>query len=169
MNKNLLLKTYHFFSKLFATLLLIYVAFLSAFLFYQLDMHINNFIFIPQAIRSLMWLLNMCLLSLLLLGVSQFLRNVSGQMDHPGWLLRRGEFIIYIAIIVAIVDVICKVSILCIGGYIETSFLPNIPQMFTSVVLSVMIVFIKVLIMFGIAQSLRRMGYSSSKKSINTE
>jgi hypothetical protein len=147
MNNKLLLELHCFFSNLLGALVLIYVGVSCAMIFYH--GHIGT-------IRTL---LHIFFLGLLLLGVSQFLRHVSGQTDHPGWILRRGEFIIYLAIIVTIVQVIWRLSTL-----------PTVTQEnITSIIFSATLVFAKVLIMFGIAQSLRKMGYSSSKKLVGSD
>ena len=163
MNNKLLLKLHCFFSNLLGALVLIYVAVSCAMIFYTLlfQEHIGYI----GTIRSLLFLLHIFFLGLLLLGVSQFLRHVSGQTDHPGWILRRGEFLIYLAIIVTIVQVMWRLSTLGADCFSGTCSLPTMTQeKITSIIFSTTIVFAKVLIMFGIAQSLRRMGYSSSKK-----
>ena len=168
MRNMLPLKIHCFFSNLLGALVLIYVGVSCAMIFYQLlfQEHIGY----TGMIRTLLFLLHIFFLGLLLLGVSQFLRHVSGQTDRPGWILRRGEFIIYLAIIVTIVQVIWLSSTLGAGCFSGTCSLPTMTQeKITSIIFSTTRIFAKVLIMFGIAQSLRRMGYSSSKKSVNSD
>ncbi len=168
MNNKLLLKLHCFFSNLLGALVLIYVGVSCAMTFYRLlfQDHIGYI----GMIRTLLFLLHIFFFGLLLLGVSQFLRHVSGQTDRPGWILRRGEFIIYLAIIVTIVRVIWGLSTLGTGCFSGSCSLSTVTQeKITSIIFSATIVFAKVLIMFGIAQSLRRMGYSSSKKSVDSD
>jgi len=167
MNNKLLLKLHCFFSNLLGALVLIYVGLSYAMIFYELlfQEHIGYI----GTIRTLLPLLYIFFLGLLLLGVSQFLRHVSGQTDNPGWILRRGELIIYLAMLVIIVQVIWRLSTLgtgCFGG--TCSLTPMTHAKITSIIFSATIVFAILLIMFGIAQSLRRMGYSSSKKSVDS-
>jgi hypothetical protein len=148
MKNNLLLNLHCFFSNLLGILVLIYAGASFVMMFDQV-----------ATMRTLLFLLHILFLGLLLLGVSQFLRHVSGQTDRPGWILRRGEFIIYFAIIVTIFGVIWQLSTLGADYPNGMSSLPTMSQAI-SIIFSGTRVFAKVLIMFGIAQSLRRMGYS---------
>ena len=155
MKNKPLLKIYCFTSNFLGTLLLIYGGISYIALFF---MHTNP----AGTIRTILQLPDMLFLGLLLLGVSRFLRYVSGQTDRPGWILRKGEFIIYFAIIIKTAQLIwClnTIGTICFGGSCSLSDVTQIV-----VTINVTIAFIKIFIMFGIAQSLRALRFSSLKR-----
>ena len=154
MKNKLPLKIYCFISNFLGTLLLIYGGISYIALFF---MHTNP----AGTIRTILQLPDILFLGLLLLGVSRFLRYVSGQTDRPGWILRKGEFIIYFAIIIKITQAIwgfSTVGAVCFGSSCSLSAKSFV------VIIGVTMVFIRILIMFGIAQSLRVLKLSSLKK-----
>lgn len=152
MKNKLPLKIHCFFSNVFGTLLLIYGGVSYIALFWIRANYIGT-------IKLILKLPDIVFLGLLLLGVSQFLRYVSGQTDSQGWILRKGEFIIYLAIIIKIVQVIWSFC-----------FLSTVTQKpIVDTILIATMVFVRILIMFGIAQSLRAMKYSSSKKMVDPD
>jgi hypothetical protein len=163
MKNTLMVKTLCFVSNFFGTVLLIYggISYVAL-----LFMHTNYVQTIGAAILGLPDIL---LLGVLLLGVTQLLRHVSGQTDSPGWILRKGEFIIYLAIVIRIVQAIWRYSTVgtaCFGGSCSLSGVTQKPTLVTIIELAIF--FVRILIMFGVAQSLRAMGYSSSRKSVDS-
>ena len=162
MKNKLTLNIYCFFSIFLGTLLLIYggISYVALFCMY------TNYI---GMIKTMLQLPDILFLGLILLGVSQFLRHVSGQTDRRGWVLRKGEFIIYLAIIIKIAQVIWSfstVGTICFGSSCSLSTVTQKPIIETT--LSAIMVFVRILIMFGVAQSLRVMRHSSSKKLVNS-
>ncbi len=158
MKNKLLLKIYCFISNFLGTLLLIYggISYVALFC-----MNTNY----TRMIRTILQLPDIFFLGLLLLGVSQFLRHISGQTDRPGWILRKGEFIIYFAIIIKITQAIWGFSTagaICFGSSSCSS--TTVTEKSFVVIISVTMAFIRILIMFGIAQSLRALKLSSLKK-----
>ncbi len=150
-----------FFSNVLGVLLLLYAGISYVVLFCMYPIHIGT-------IRTMLQLPNMFFLGLLLIGASQFLRYISGQTDRLGWVLRKGEFIIYLAIIIKIAQVIWSLSTvggICFGSSCSLSSVTQKPIVETA--LSAIMVFVRILIMFGVAQSLRAMRYSSSKKLVD--
>ena len=115
-------------------------------------------------IRTILQLPDILFLGLVLLGVSRFLRYVSGQTDRLGWILCKGEFIIYFAIIIKIVQAIwgfSTVGSICFGSSCSST---TVTEKSFVVTISVTMAFIRILIMFGIAQSLRALKLSSLKR-----
>ena len=163
MKNTLIVKTHCFVSNFFGAVLLIYggISYVAL-----LFMHTNYAQTIGAAILGLPDIL---LLGLLLLGVTQLLRHVSGQTDSPGWILGKGEFIIYLAIIVRIVQVtwsLSRTGTACFSGTCSLSVATQKPTLVTIIELAIFSV--RILIMFGVAQSLRAMGYSSLRKSVDS-
>ena len=94
-----------------------------------------------------------------MIGVSQFLSHVSNPTTRPGLVLRKGELIIYLAIILKVFYVVCYVTTirtLCSGAACSAS----------AIIPSLIMAFAQLLIMFGAAQSLRTLGYSSAHPTI---
>jgi len=115
-----------------------------------------------QIVWTMLNLRHLLFLGLLLLGVPQLYRFVSGRSKTPGWLLRRGEYILYVFILLVIGQAIWQFGTgrvaSCLGGVCSVSELTARPMVET--ILSGAMIFVKVLIMYGMAQSLRVMGCS---------
>jgi hypothetical protein len=93
---------------------------------------------------------------LLLLGVSQFLKYISGQTYNPGWVLRRGEVIIYIALMLITVLAAGRYSRtggICSGDICKVSTASS--QEVVGMMISISLYLVKVLILLGLAQCLR--------------
>jgi hypothetical protein len=163
MKNTLIVKTHCFLSNFFGTALLVYGGInYVALLFMHTD-------YMQRMEQVLVTLPGIFFLALLLLGVGQFLRHVSGQTDSPGWILRKGELIIYLAIVIRIMQVIWRLSTggtACFGGSCSLAAATQKPTLVT--IIGLTIFFVRILIMFGIAQSLRAMGYSSPRKSVGS-
>jgi hypothetical protein len=149
MQNTLIVKTHCFLSNFFGTVFLIYGGiWYLALLFVHSDY--------LQTMKQAM---------LILPGVF----FVSGQTNTPGWILRKGEFIIYIAIIIRILGAIWVYSTgstACFSGSCSLSASTQKPTVATIIELTVF--FVRILIMFGVAQSLRAMGYSAARKSVDS-
>ena len=157
-----------FFSNVFGVLLLAYAGISCVFVFYRLLFHENSDY--TGMLRTLSLLINMMLLGLLLLGTSQFLQYVSGQTDKKGWVLHRGKFIIYFAIFLTIVQAIWGFSIMgtvCSGG--SCSLATGSQKYIWNIIFGGTLVFVKILILYGVAQSLQMITQSSSKKEVDSD
>ncbi|MBN2377008.1 MAG: hypothetical protein JXD22_11435 [Sedimentisphaerales bacterium] len=129
----------------------------------------NEFLYMER-MWSLLSMPELIFRGLLLIGVSQFLRYVSDKEYRPGWILRKGEYIIYLAIIIFITKSIwkyCNFGFGCSGSTCSVSEM-TLNQIF-GMLISAGMLFAQVLIMFGIAQILRAMDFSASKNLPESE
>ena len=168
MKNKLSLDIHCLLSHVFGVLLLIYAVICCSIVFHRLlfNDHVDH----TESIRTLWLLLHIFFMGFLLLGVSQFLSYVTGQTDSWGWILRRGELVLYLAIFFTIVQAIWSfINMGAISSSRGCSLSAGSQQHIWNIIFGVTLVFVKILIMFGIAQSLRAMRPSCPKGLVGSD